>query len=494
MHPRSMYPSCYRLQRQRHGAVPRVFVAIVSIPLLLILAVAAWWMGRNAAAQREVDRKLAQLREQRLPVDQQSLLDYYRRLTSPERFASWLSVFEELKTPDSVNDARQLPVVGSPPPDVDEVPLPGQPYPLKNKVEAFLQKQQPLLGRIHELAADAGPVSFSLELDSYNTLLPWVQSIRNVANLLTLQHDHAVYKGDASTATRAIVSLLGVGRTLEGDPILVSQLVRVAIHHVAIDSLKRSLESDLLSDQQLRQIRAELVAYSDHRPVLPRALAGERAFVMAMHRDPEGLPQLPPLATFSRPRDMLATLRLFEKSEAVARRDLDGLMAGSVQLKVDFTRTVHSTNWLEQFDTVLTGQLVPAIDSVHQAFVAQVMRNRIAELAIALRLFQHQIGDWPQRLSELQRIGVDPGQLMPPGGKPFGYRPAQDRALLWGFRPDLDVWRQEGGQAASDEPPEPDPAGQNQGSADDWLWELESTTRQDATSGIQTQFSVLASS
>jgi hypothetical protein len=93
------------------------------------------------------------------------------------------------------------------------------------------------------------------------------------------------------------------------------------------------------------------------------------------------------------------------------------------------------------------------------------MHTQISKLAVGLRVYQHRFSEWPEQLHDLNRVGIDPGELVPLGGKHFGYRIEAGAAVLWGFEPTTDRFAE-----VPDEPPPLDDWDANVNRL--WVWRL----------------------
>ena len=80
-----------------------------------------------------------------------------------------------------------------------------------------------------------------------------------------------------------------------------------------------------------------------------------------------------------------------------------------------------------------------------QEMVAAKMSEQIAILGTGIRLYQSEYGMLPDQLSDLRKLNINFQELMPLGGKPYGYRRKGNGAELWGTHPKL-------GKATSDNP------------------------------------------
>jgi hypothetical protein len=112
----------------------------------------------------------------------------------------------------------------------------------------------------------------------YDTLLPHVQSVRELANVLSYDILAQIEDGNLSQALLSAQAELNTGRALGDEPTLISQLVRIAIDTLTVARIERILgqgeppPADLLAVQHAVEQEAE-------EPLLYYGLRGERAMV-----------------------------------------------------------------------------------------------------------------------------------------------------------------------------------------------------------------------
>lgn len=78
-------------------------------------------------------------------------------------------------------------------------------------------------------------------------------------------------RGNGARAVDSTLTSLAVARSLEPEPILISQLVRISCESLAVEGLQRTLSESKLSDDQLRRV-AEVLHQHE--------MAGEKAPTM----------------------------------------------------------------------------------------------------------------------------------------------------------------------------------------------------------------------
>lgn len=136
----------------------------------------------------------------------------------------------------------------------------------------------------------SGGVVVPLAENPIATLLPHVQKAREVAALL--QQDALVCAVDGRTddALDDALAVLALARGLDGEPFLISQLVRVALASIAVRVVERTLSLGTAADAKLAEVQAAMELETKASRLLP-ALRGERAgmskLAELLKKDPE---------------------------------------------------------------------------------------------------------------------------------------------------------------------------------------------------------------
>ncbi len=444
----------------------------VGLPLLLGIIAVLLLIGRERSARQKLNARVESILAQGLPVDNASMTIYHKSLTSADHTQAWLDVLEEL-TGESFNASYEgVPLFDA---KIEQTswPIPGTPWAEESAVRRFLEQWEPLHQQIADLSrqqlrAGVSPVRFPVQFDFVNTLLPNTQYSRSAARLLMLRGQLAVYDGDSGATRESIEALLGNSQVLAGEPIVISQLVSLAIDGMALELLKAALEHDTLTEPDLQDLLARVRKQTEIGPGWRYALQGERAMMLSVFLDPSlAAGSLPVNQAFMPPGRSHDALHFLDHMEGVLdlpTRDLDNFMAGLEYEEAELQR-IASGGVLARLDSLLTSRLTPATAAVGKAFVRQATMHRLAALAIGVRLFERVHGRPPNTLVELQEFGLDPIQLSPPGKKPFGYVTDSQTSTIWGFDSALQ-------KSTPDRLPKIDPSEANADRKKMWIWTL----------------------
>jgi hypothetical protein len=134
--------------------------------------------------------------------------------------------------------------------------------------------------RLLLLAADRPRCRYPIALtDGARVLLPHLSGLRKCAILLRQEAVSQAAGGKTDAATAAILAGLRMGRSLDGEPLLVSKLVQLQLVNHALDGLQESLDQSNFTDDELLRI---LEALNDLESAVGfrRAFVGERAMVI----------------------------------------------------------------------------------------------------------------------------------------------------------------------------------------------------------------------
>lgn len=152
---------------------------------------------------------------------------------------------------------------------------------------SFLAKNQKTLTLLHQAAAKKHcryPVDLT---EGFNAKLPHLAKLRTCAQLLEKDAVANAGKGRMDLAAQSVMDCLQLARSLDQEPLLISQLVRVACDAIAQSSLEDSLSLKAFSEEQLVRLQAafskETVSVGG---CLSRALAGERCGSITIFQTP----------------------------------------------------------------------------------------------------------------------------------------------------------------------------------------------------------------
>ncbi len=449
-----------QLSQKRSPSRFRIFVLypLLSLALLIVLSV-SWLSARNAAAKRSIDQMLKEMQAQGQPYDDASLAAYYERLTSTADLDRWLGILSATSADDFKAASRSLyPWDGTP------APVPGNEWPEHARAQKFLEQWRELLAEAERLAqADIKrrtPVNF----DGINTLLEWSEKTRQLSRLFENQAAEAIYRRDSGQTRRAVLSILGTARSVEGQPMIVGQLVTIAIEGLALEQLQHAIEHDVLNAEDLKILQDRLTARSPWQSLWKVGVMGDRALLLPAFNEPERYMAADVRAKLPwRGRDQLTFLKINRRSLDLPSEDLNVFRSASRDLEREVDSTFRGASWVAVFDNFLCNFLLPAHGAYGEAIVQREMHFRLALLAIGVRQYEDKFGKMPAALADLKQVGTDPDQLKPVGSKPFGFRKQDDAVQLWGFQSRTS-------ESTPDQPP--DPTESNSSWDRMWLWQL----------------------
>ncbi|MGD1084280.1 MAG: DUF4339 domain-containing protein [Verrucomicrobiota bacterium] len=180
----------------------------------------------------------------------------------------------QMKAHSYGNDAN-LPVMGK-----AAVPSLGSPVPAKTKtaIAAFMQQNQPawdLFKQGSSLTQSRYPLDLT---QGANLLLPHLAQVKQGAQAAEI---YALGFADTHQAKEAGESLLvayALSRSLDAEPLLISQLVRIACNAISLRSLEQTVNRVALPPQTLTQLQEALGRMADREASgesLNRAFVGE---------------------------------------------------------------------------------------------------------------------------------------------------------------------------------------------------------------------------
>jgi hypothetical protein len=217
-------------------------------------------------------RHLRELRAAGLPTSAAELDRYYKTVPAAENGALGLLdaaqwIVQASRDADPYSGKFKLPPPGEPLPE-----------PLRNVIEKHLASNQTALEMFRELRPRMN-ARYPIDLSAGpNTLLPHLAQIKAAAQLLKLEAIHAALSGDTERAVRAILSGITAAETLRDEPLVISQIVRIAMLTMLLDALERTLSTAPLTDGQLARLEDALRnAEEESHGSMRKGFLGERA-------------------------------------------------------------------------------------------------------------------------------------------------------------------------------------------------------------------------
>lgn len=432
------------------------FFKTMGLMLVLLLlcggSVGSCYFVRQGQFRQQLADAVNRIRSAAEPVDGSELNAYYA--VPPEerdRTALYLQALAPFADNSPYHkDANAYPIVGN---SQQVVPPLGQDWPEITSVEEFLGRHQPIADWLHEAGAESGSVRYPVDFRAgISTLLPHAQQVRAAARFLDLEASVRMHRGDHAAATQSLICQLRVGESLRDEPIIVSQLVRIAVFGVFTERLKEYLAWGQATDEELAQLQAA-VAEVDIPHSLTRALQGERAiaYQTVISSDMQALdgmggrPSSVPIGSLTgnqslanlRPGDSAMVLTLLtemvEASKAPFPQASEEAAAADARLQQFFADDQKQFVWDRH---VLTQMLLPALTRMLQVSMERTATQRATLTAIAVERYRLAHGKLPEQLAELvpELLGSIP--VDPADGQPLRYRVLENGFVVYSVGPD----------------------------------------------------------
>lgn len=280
------------------------------------------------------------------------------------------------------------------------------------------------------------PVKWSKDMVS--TMLPHVQNVREVANLLSYDGLLRAHDQDLHGALHDVAAILHASRAIGDEETFISQLVRIACDAIAVKLLERSLASGRTSEKDLFSVQRELEA-EFQTPFFLAGLRGERAnldLMLECVQDGD--------ISFAKFRRIIITMGPF--ASFLGGGNLNGLSLEfhSVRMYLNIrgerARHLHYLNEIAELAKLPSWEAFGAIEAKEKAmaanpsfgaglisscfklYVADLRAKamlRTAYTAVALERFHLARGKWPEKVADLVPQYLSEVPLDPFDGAPL---------------------------------------------------------------------------
>jgi hypothetical protein len=283
----------------------------------------------------------------------------------------------------------------------------------------------------HNLVWSANPIM---------TVLDGQQFTHDVVTLLEYDALHLAQTGKGREALRSCRAALNAGRSIDDEPIIISQLMRIACVHVAAFSAQRVLA---LTEPPVDEMIAlqKLVADEENHPSMAVGFRGERAILHIIFNGVANssisLREMPmeegPELAF-RERWARWTLRSKARAEHpemlkmlsevidVARLPMHEQAAAEKAIKDDLTKFPSGS---------LTRAFLPGLTSLGNSSRRKAASMRCLQVLLALEHYRRDRGGCPEKLAELTPGLMKVVPLDPFDGKPLRYKKVADGVIVY---------------------------------------------------------------
>ncbi|QDT46852.1 hypothetical protein Pan258_08720 [Symmachiella dynata] len=401
-------------------------IGALLIATLAILGVS--WYSAHAA----LEEKLAALRAEGMPTNAAELADFYKVPAGvPDTTDVWVGIIENIPSPYSAQSEpmEHLPIIGEGP---TPIPPPGTEWAQLDAVEEFLAQYESQLQSARGEAGSSGQVRFPIDFSTNPYMLNLNASEqRHVARLLQLDAHVAAHRGEDTRALLDIQAIFALSDALRGEPLLISQLVRIAIRSLGCGIIGELMPHCDWDDDDLAALQDSIqIAHFDEE--MTRTMHGERAFsLMGVDQTTWG-----PLCV----RNKLTAIDYFEH----ASKAFEGTPAESLIIADEIEQRISE---IEENDSLLGLDrpfllIAPPFSQVIKAVVRSMARQRCYNAAIAAQRYRLQHGQFPTALSDLNQKFLGPdgesatSLIDPFDGKPLRYRQDDTRIIIYSIAVD----------------------------------------------------------
>jgi hypothetical protein len=378
---------------------------LVIVALLAIGGGIGYWVFQNRS-RKDLQREMDLVRSTGAPLNTIELDQEYVPIAGKENVTNeLLQKFSFASDPEFNKSTRELPILGI---STKQPPLPGSDWPERDEVEAFLSQHRDALDYCSTLPERDVTARFPADVRfAMSTKLAHLDLLRRVFKILSLQMHCDLHAGRPEEASDRILQQLALAATLEHEPMIVSQLVRIAMIGVALKNLELLLLHSQLGDEELLRLQTT-IRQIDMQAALQRALIGERAMYFTEMSVPlqyfcEEAPleviensteHLPPRAADA--AWLLANFRRLLDANKIslyqARREAE-------QLNVELKKFGQSPKRLLYVQTLL---FLPAIPSGGVEGVSRCDANcKAMDVLLAAKRYRHVHHRWPTTTQQL---------------------------------------------------------------------------------------------
>ncbi len=421
---------------------PLMFLAFVASALFVTFHLV------RAAATPKRDQVVAEL-DATDPTWRTTALTAERnaKLPPPDQNAAEIAFQAEQKLPKAYREWEKHLIAGPWRGDVMNPHLPNKAAVADTRAHLRKARESVELARgIRHIPGGGFPLVFK-EPDLIGTLLEKQQNLRRVMGLLSYDAGVRAYDRDDTGALESCLAILAVARGIGDEPMLISQLIRMAGVAITVGATERTLcwGADF-NDATLAELDRAFGKESDE-PRLLYGLRGERA---VFHRLSENIdsgafsadqlngggPTFPtPLSLYVRariPEEQAVALEMFNMLIAAAGKPAGKERSAAVGAAEDEYVQIIKKGWIGSMPRyILFRLLMPAVIKVTEADTRIVAQLNAARVAIACERHRAKTGAYPTTLDELPKELLAEVPTDPFSGQPILYKKLPDGAVAY---------------------------------------------------------------
>jgi hypothetical protein len=382
-------------------------------------------------AKRGVNEELEMIRQLDEPITFQELqVSYTLPDGATDTTALWVEAANMLDDEVFQVAAAELPLFALESSQAD-IPLPGQPWSMRNAVRMLLDDYEPALRLMHRAAEESAAARF--DLDATSGLHEQQDGLRTAARLLTLEAYLRAHENDSTASAMALLTLLRLSESFRSEPSLNSQLIRSGMVRMALEAMQRLIPVTKFSDAHLATLQQQL-RQADYDDGLHRGLLGDRVLGLIVFDDPSVLASehvevenLKALPTCNHDRRFyLQTMREFiatsqsQDPERLARiEQLDYV----IEMKMN-----QRPRWFRYF---ISDLLLAAYPALFEATARLNFSRDAVDVGLAAQQYRRQHGSFPSELTALVPEFLPRVPLDPYDGQPIRYRVDNAKLVIY---------------------------------------------------------------
>jgi type II secretory pathway pseudopilin PulG len=395
-----------------------------SLVALVVVAITAFAVWRVNLAH-DVNTKLQAIRAAGLPTNGTEANTYYTAVPDDENVA--LKMADAFASMANYNDRRSNEVISIKFPQRKDTLTPEQ----LELVAGYCAMNSNALAQAME-AIKLPRYRYPMDLSwGAATLMPHLAKLKQMSRIAEFQTIV-----DAKNSAADISTIIGMARTLDTEPTIISKLVRIAMLNMAEIALERRLNAGGLDEVELNHL-SQLFAEAAKTNQMSNGLIGERAAFMRYFR--MSFAEIKKLANDSeenlseqgRPPIPGAQPFIF-KLTGFFERDLRFYLQGmetNISLASTFPKNISMiTNVEEQISQtsrrnyyILSSMLLPALGNTIIKEANGLAQVRTAQAALAVERFRLVHGQLPENLNELVPQFLSAVPVDPFDGQPLRY-------------------------------------------------------------------------
>jgi len=302
----------------------------------------------------------------------------------------------------------------------------------------FFGKNAGLLEEIRRLAGLGEPV-YHVDLSKgYATELPHLAQLRSMARLLRSEAALRASAGNIQGAMEDYEAIIGLGETLVEEPIIISQLVRIAMMGILFQGMGSALTPGQLTPEQARAF-VDGTAGMYHREALVNALVTEATFgteAMENFRNGQVFPDVPSEANavlgfiYQTPIGGIMLSSDRQNYAEFMERLAQAAQAPYYEVQAELEAIDSEVDDLSILN-VMTPILVPALTRVEGAQARSEAMLDLTRIGLSLEAYYTETGNYPENLNVVARDLGGSVPLDPYTGNSYVYRPAGETFTLY---------------------------------------------------------------